>query len=89
LGETLLEWTSATGDFDGDGNLDLVAANKNDQTVSILLGDGAGSFGAATAYASGGSGVHVAVGDFNEDGDPDVVTANSDGNVSILLGDGT
>jgi hypothetical protein len=32
----------ATGDFSEDGNLDLVVTNGSDNTISVLLGDGAG-----------------------------------------------
>jgi hypothetical protein len=41
------------GDFDGDGLLDLATANDFDTTVSVLLGNGDGSFGAATEFPSG------------------------------------
>ena len=34
----------ATADFDGDGNLDLIVINDNDDTVSVLLGNGDGTF---------------------------------------------
>ena len=44
----------AVGDFDGDSNLDLVVANRGSDDVSVLLGDGAGDFGPATAFAAGG-----------------------------------
>ena len=58
--------------------------------VSILLGDGAGNFSAATNFAAGDYPYSVAVGDFNGDGKQDLAVANfSSGNVSILLGDGT
>jgi hypothetical protein len=36
------------GDFNGDDRQDLAVANQGDANVSILLGDGAGNFGAAT-----------------------------------------
>jgi hypothetical protein len=82
------------GDFNGDGKPDLAAANYVGNTVSILLGDGAGSFGAATHLPVGGQPFSVAVGDFNRDGKLDLAvgvvtnTAQSD-SVSIFLGDGT
>ena len=57
--------------------------------VSILLGDGAGSFSAATNFGAGTNPVSVAVGDFNGDGKQDLAVANfGSDNVSILLGDG-
>ena len=41
----------AVGDFNGDGKQDLAVANETSNNVSILLGDGAGSFSAATNFA--------------------------------------
>jgi hypothetical protein len=80
----------AIGDFNGDGNLDLAAANFSSNTVSVLLGDGSGHFALASSPAVGRSPYSVAVGDFNGDGKPDLVTADSwGGTISVLLGDGT
>jgi len=96
----------AIGDLNGDGKLDLVVANLcqvnpckqgNKGTVSVLLGNGDGTFRTAQAYATGGFGTSaVAIGDFNGDGNADVVVANqcstsncqSGGSVSVLLGNG-
>jgi hypothetical protein len=77
----------AIGDFNGDGKSDLAVAGGN---VSILLGTGTGTFGAATNYTVGAYPRSVAIGDFNGDGLSDLATANSTSNdVSILLGTGT
>ena len=85
----------ALGDFNSDGNLDLAELRNNpgelptDQ-VAILLGNGTGSFGAATSFYVGEPRPNaVAVGDFNTDGKPDLATANFEGYVSIFLGTGT
>jgi hypothetical protein len=79
----------AVGHFDGDGRLDLVVANYSGHSVSVLLGDGTGSFGAATHIAVGVQPVAVAVGDVNGDGRLDLAVANQASHtVSILLGDG-
>ncbi len=57
--------------------------------MSVLLGNGAGSFGAATNFTVGTKPVSVTVGDFNGDGKPDLATANyTSNNVSLLLGNG-
>ena len=40
-------------DVNGDGNQDLATANASSDNLSILLGDGVGSFGAATNFDSG------------------------------------
>src|SRR5438045_1325268 len=43
----------ATGDFNGDGKMDLATANEIASTVSIMLGTGTGTFGAKTDFATG------------------------------------
>src|SRR5262245_59218768 len=65
----------AMGDFNGDGNLDLATANAGAQCVSVLLGNGDGSFQAHADYETGQP-FSVAVGDLNGDGKPDLATAN-------------
>jgi hypothetical protein len=77
------------GDFDGNGTLDLAVTNQNDNTVSILLNNGNGSFQTHVDYATGTAPAAVAVGDFNGDGFLDIVVANYTANtVSVLLGNG-
>jgi hypothetical protein len=80
----------AVGDFNGDGTLDLAVANFGSNTVSVLLGNGDGTFQAARAFPAGASPRAVAVGDFNGDGLPDLAVANAavNGTVSVLLGNG-
>ena len=80
----------AVGDFNGDGKLDLAVA-KPSSTVSVLLGNGDGTFQAALNYNAGTNPTSVAVGDFN--GSPDLVVTNDNdaaGTVSVLIaiGDG-
>jgi hypothetical protein len=79
----------AIWDLNGDGKPDLAAPDYFNNVVSILLGNGDGSFGAATSFAVGFGPFSVAVGDLNGDGKPDLAVANSDGTVSILLGTST
>ena len=78
------------GDFNTDGRLDLATANYFANTVSILLGQGDGTFQAAPDVAVGASPGVVAVGDFNADGRLDlaVVRGGPGGTVAILLGQG-
>ena len=80
--------SAAVGDFNGDGKLDLVVANAGSKNVSILLGNGDGSFKAPLNFGAPAP-QSVAVGDFNGDGKLDVAVANlATGNISIRLGNG-
>jgi hypothetical protein len=80
------------GDFNGDGKPDLAVANSSDggNNVAILSGDGAGNFGAATAYAAGAAPSFIAPGDFNSDNKIDLAVVARGGaqNIAILLGNG-
>jgi hypothetical protein len=81
----------AVADFNKDGKLDIVVVNAGDNTVTELLGDGAGGFAAAMSspFSVGTNPQAIAAGDFNGDGKPDLVTANQgSNNVTELLGDG-
>ena len=79
----------SVGDFDSDENLDLAVANGGSDDVSILLGDGEGTFGPPTNFPVGSAPRSISVGDLNDDGNLDLATANLDANtVSILLGHG-
>ena len=82
----------AAGDFNGDKKPDLAVANFNDNTVTVLLGNGSGGFTAASGgpLTVGPQPVSVAVADFNGDGKLDIVIANSgSNNITELLGNGT
>ena len=80
----------AIGDLNGDGKPDLVTANISTSTVSVLLGNGDGTFQPHADYAAGINAYSVAIGDLNGDGKPDLVAGNPDGtnSVSVLLGNG-
>ncbi len=93
----------AVADVNGDGKLDLVVANQcidvncANGSVSVLLGNGDGTFQPAVSYGSGGQTADsVAIGDVNGDGKPDLVVANqcassnscTNGTVAVLLGNG-
>jgi Flp pilus assembly secretin CpaC len=79
----------AVGDFNGDGKLDLAVANKGDNAVSILLGNGDGTFQSQRTFATGVGPDAIVAGDFNGDGKLDLAVANfTDNTISILLGNG-
>jgi hypothetical protein len=78
-------------DFNGDGKTDLAIANTNDNTVSIFLGNGDGTFSPASnpAVSVGNAPWAIVAADFNGDGKQDLAVANvGDGTVTILLGNG-
>lgn len=86
--------------FNGDGRLDIVVGSGSSDVItpnfgsgqiSVLLGNGDGTFQGGL-YPVGGPPQSIAAGDLNGDGTPDLVTANpTSGSLSILLnqGDGT
>jgi hypothetical protein len=77
------------GDFNGDGILDLAVTNPQLNTVSILLGNGDGTFMAPVDSVTGASPGAVVTGDFNGDGKLDLAVLDGSGtSVSILLGNG-
>jgi hypothetical protein len=85
------EWNpnlSPIGDFNNDGKKDLAVCNRGSQNVSILLGDGAGSFGAATNFAVSPEPFALDIGDFNNDGKSDVVVSSPNVHtVWLMLGE--
>ncbi len=95
----------AVADVNGDGKPDLLVANLcvsssncSNSAVSVLLGNGDGTFQAPVSYNSGGAYAYsVAVADVNGDGKPDLLVANecaststcsNGGALGVLLGNG-
>ncbi len=89
------------GDWSGDGRTDLAVTDlgsfdsytgtalPNTGTVSVLLGNGDGTFQNAVAYAVSAGPFGLVAGDFNGDGRIDLAVADKDDNaVSVLLGNG-
>lgn len=81
--------TVVDADFNGDGIIDLVIAPSNSSSMTVLLGNGDGTFQKASPVDTGMLGSTVASGDFNEDGRIDLVATNpGDVGVAFFLGNG-
>jgi hypothetical protein len=79
----------AVGDFNNDGRVDIVVGNQFDTTISVLLGNGNGTFTNAPGSPMNVFGVaFIATGEFNGDGKTDLAIAGSSNAIWILLGNG-
>jgi len=95
----------AVSDFNGDGKPDLAVANQSSSwmgpypdtiALSILLGNGDGTFRPAIKYDAGTEGLSLSVGDFNGDGKADIAIVESEAeasgihstNIWVRLGNG-
>jgi uncharacterized repeat protein (TIGR01451 family) len=63
------------GDWNADGRIDLATSNYNAQSISILLGNGDGTFRNATTFPTGFDTGLLSVADFNKDGKADLAVA--------------
>ena len=77
----------ATGDFNGDGNLDLALANNGDSTVTLLQGDGKGGFTKTGTLALAATPTGMVAGDFNHDGRLDLAVGGKS-TVQVFFGNG-
>lgn len=75
-------------DLDGDGNLDLLSVSRAARRISVLLGDGLGSFGSGINYALTVEPHSFALADVDLDGDTDVVLGTVELVLAIALNDG-
>lgn len=83
----------AAGDFDNDGNLDIIDVNSDlydrAEGAAVLLGDGDGTFSRHVHNEARYSLTDVAVGDFNADGNVDAVVSSwREPFVGVLVGRG-
>src|SRR4030095_17026243 len=85
----LLGGTHTAADLNGDGKLDLAGAGAN--VVSVMLGNGDGTFGAKTDFPVAAAPQAVAAGDFNSDGKVDLMATlnNAELSLALLTGTGT
>ncbi len=74
----------ASGDLDGDGDIDVLVSNAFDKNLSILLNNGSSTFSESnystgTTYAN-----YISLADVDNDGDLDIITANQDGTLLVV-----
>ena len=81
---------SEPADFNHDGIVDICVANIDTATVSILLGNGDGTFAPQQEVSVGSDPRGIAVLDVDGDGDVDIVNTNfSSNNMSVLINNGS
>ncbi len=80
---------SEPADFNGDGHADITVANINDNTISVVLGNGDGTFAAQQTISVGSMPRGITVLDVDGDGDADIVNTNQgSGTLSLHLNNG-
>ncbi len=86
---TVLSTFVRSGDLDGDGAIDLVAPSWYSGTVSVLFGNGNGTFDQGVTYGTGTSPSAVAIADIDGDSDLDIISTNyGAGTISVLKNNG-
>jgi hypothetical protein len=77
-----MDQLSAPGDFDRDGNIDIIARNTSTGELVLFRGNGNGGFLGSTVIGTGWTVMSLIMspGDFNGDGNPDILARRSDTN---------
>ncbi|MBL8215751.1 MAG: VCBS repeat-containing protein [Bryobacterales bacterium] len=80
----------AAADINADGRIDLIVANQgspgtNNGSLSLLLGNGNGTFSNATGIASSFNPTNITIGDVNADGRPDLIVSTSGANATTYI----
>jgi hypothetical protein len=79
----------ASGDFDGNGSVDLAVSNAEQGTVSLLWGNGDGSFTSPYSYAGAAIPLDLHSADLNRDGKLDLILINvTESGIGVLFGNG-
>jgi hypothetical protein len=87
-GSSIHPFGVVVGDFNNDGKADIAVGYQSNLGVSVLLGNGDGTFQAAQTVVAGSNTYYLTTGDFNGDGNLDIAVTNDGGAVSVLLGKG-
>jgi hypothetical protein len=79
-----------TGDFNGDGNLDLavVGSGFGIRGINVLMGNGDGTFGPAVTYPGPYFADAIAAGTFTNSGHEDLIVGSFDGPLEYFQGNG-
>ena len=80
--------TVAIADLNGDHKLDLVVSNLFSKSVSVLRGNGDGTFTQTATCVTGWFPGSIAIADLNGDNKADIIVRNDDATVSVLIGNG-
>ena len=77
-----------TGDFNKDNKLDVITANSYYDSMSILFGNGNGTFQKPITYLMDGGLVFIATADLNNDTNLDLVVVSDSPDVFVIFGNG-
>jgi hypothetical protein len=90
IGSTHPYYATVAADVNGDGKLDLICGNGQDNTLTVFTNNGSGFFGYNSTYAVGNSPISLVAADINGDGKVALICANSlDRTLTVLTNNGT